>query len=68
MAHRKGICQFYFIQCKQFSETSVTSHGFQQILDFKLFPECFHGPLKTLWRPHAARGPVLGAHGLRLTH
>jgi len=29
---------------------SKTSHAFQQISDLKIFPECFRGPLKTLWR------------------
>jgi len=29
---------------------NVTSHAFQQISDLKIFPECFRGPLKTLWR------------------
>jgi len=40
----------HFIQHKQFSETNATSHTFQQISDLKVFPECFRGPLKTLWR------------------
>ena len=64
--HRKCIVlvQMHFIQGKQFSKTNVTSHVFEQISDFKIFPECFREPLKTLWRatcgPHAARGPVVG--------
>jgi len=31
MVHRKGIVlvQMYFVQCKQFSETNVTSHTTQ---------------------------------------
>jgi len=45
----------HFIQCKQFSKTNVTLHAFEQISDFKTFPECFRGPLKTLWR--ATCGP-----------
>jgi len=43
--------QMHFIQRKQFSKTNVTSHAFEQISYFKIFPECFRGPLKTLWRP-----------------
>jgi len=43
------------IQRKQFSETNVTGHTFQQISDLKNFPESVHGP-------HAARGPVAGPH------
>jgi len=43
------LAQMHFIQCKQFSETIVTSQAFQQISDLKCFPECFRGPLKTLW-------------------
>jgi len=42
--------QMHFIQRKQFRKTNVTSHAFQQISDLKMFPECFRGPLKTLWR------------------
>jgi len=34
---------------------NVTSHGFQQISDLKIFPEYFPGPMKTLWR--ATCGP-----------
>ena len=45
----------HFIQRKQFRKTNVTSHAFQQISDSKMFPECFRGPLKTLWR--ATCGP-----------
>jgi len=50
--HRKVIVlvQMHFIQCKQFSETNETSHAFKQISDLKIFPECFRGPLKMLWR------------------
>jgi len=40
----------YFIQRKQFTETNVTSHAFQQMSDLKIFPECFRGPLQTLWQ------------------
>jgi len=42
--------QIHFIQRKQFNETNVTSHPFQQISNFNFFSECFCGPLKTLWR------------------
>ena len=57
MVHRKGIVlvQMYFVQCKQFSETNVTSNPFQPISDLKIFPVCFRGPLKKLWR--ATCGP-----------
>jgi len=55
--------QANFIQRKQFSETDATSHVFQQISDLKILPECFRGPLKTLWR--ATRGPVVGPHCYR---
>jgi len=50
--HRESIVlvQMHFIQRKQFSKTNVTSHAFEQISDFKIFLECFRGPLKTLWR------------------
>jgi len=34
----------HFIQHKQFNETNVTSHAFQQNSDFKISPECFRGP------------------------
>ena len=55
--HRTSIVlvRMHFIQRKQFSETNVTSHAFQQISDLKIFPECFRRPLKTLW--WAACGP-----------
>jgi len=46
----------HFIQSKQFSKTNVTSHSFQKISDLMIFPECFHGPLITLWR--ATCGPL----------
>ena len=39
----------HFIQRKQFSETNVHLHAFQQISDLKTFPECVSRPLKTLW-------------------
>ena len=45
----------HFIQRKQFSKTNVTSHAFQQISGLKIFPECFRGPLKTLWRATCGR-------------
>jgi len=55
------LVQMHFIRRKQFSETNVTSHAFQQISDLKIFPECVRGPLKTLYGgPHAAHGPVVG--------
>jgi len=43
VVQRKGIVlvQMHFIQRKQFSETNVTSYAFQQISDYKIFPECF---------------------------
>jgi len=44
------LVQMHFIQRKQFNETNVTLHASQKISDLKIFPECFHGPLKTLWR------------------
>jgi len=44
------LVQMHFIQRKQFSETNVTSHAFQQISDLKIFSKYFRGPLKTLWR------------------
>jgi len=44
------LVQMHFIQRKQFNETNVTLHAFQQISDQKIFLECFGGPLKTLWR------------------
>jgi len=35
----------------------------EQILDLKIFPECFRGPLKTMWRatfgPRAGKCPPL---------
>jgi len=51
MVHRTGIVlvQTHFIQHKQFSETNVPSHAFQQTLDLKIVSECFCGPLKTPW-------------------
>jgi len=55
--------QIQFTQRKEFSMTDVTSHNFQQILDLKIVPECFRGPLKTLWQvtcdPRAANFPSL---------
>jgi len=42
--------QIHFIQQKQFNETNVTSHAFQQISNLKFFSECFCGPLKTVGR------------------
>ena len=63
--HRKCIVlvQMHFIQRKQFSETNVTSHAFEQISDLKIFLECFRGPLKTLWwatcGPRACRWTTL---------
>jgi len=46
-----------FNQRKQFNETNVTFHAFQQISNLKIFSECFR-------RPHAAGGPVVVPHGL----
>jgi len=40
----------HFIQRKQFSKTNVTLHAVELISDLKIFPECFGGPLKTVWR------------------
>jgi len=37
----------HFVQRKQFSETNITSHVLQQILDLKIIPECFRGPQKS---------------------
>jgi len=39
----------HFIQRKQFSDTNVTLHVFQQSSDLKIFPECVRRSLKTLW-------------------
>jgi len=39
-----------FIQRKQFNETNVTSHDFQQISNSNIFSKRFRGLLKTLWR------------------
>jgi len=39
----------HFVQRKQFNERNVISHIFQQISDLSISPECFRGPLKTLW-------------------
>jgi len=54
MVPRKGginsSCANALFQRKQFSETNETLHAFQQISDLKIFPECFHGSLKMLWR------------------
>jgi len=54
MVLKKGIiqrvCGNAFTQRKQFNETNVTSHAFQQNSDLKIFLECFRGPLKTLLR------------------
>jgi len=33
------LVQMHFIQRKQFSETNVTLHAFQEISDLKIFPE-----------------------------
>ena len=43
------LVQMHFIQREQFSETNVTLHAFQHISYLKVFPECFCGPLITLW-------------------
>jgi len=66
MLQRKGILPIiHVIQHKQFSETNVTSHAFQQISDLKIFPECFCRPQKTLWRATWGPWPVVGPHWLR---
>jgi len=44
------LVQIRLIQRKKFSESNVTLHTFQQISDFKIFPECSRWPLKPLWR------------------
>jgi len=49
------VVQMHFIQRKQFNETNLNLQAFQRITDLKIFPECFRGPLKTLWR--ATCGP-----------
>jgi len=36
----------HLIQRKQFAETNVASHAFQQISHLMIFPECFRGPTK----------------------
>ena len=41
--------------CPKLVTGLVTSHAFEQISDLKIFPECFRGPLKTLWQ--ATCGP-----------
>jgi len=69
MVHRKGFIiivfvKMHFIQRNQFNETNVTSHNFQQISGLKIFPECFRGPLKTLWR--ATFGPLIVHPWLKL--
>jgi len=38
-----------FIQRKQFNEANVTSYACLHISHLNIFPECFRGPLKTLW-------------------
>jgi len=43
------LVQMHFIQHEHFNETNVTSHAFPLISDLKVFPECFCGPLITLW-------------------
>ena len=48
MVHKTDMIHF-FVQHKQFSEATVTSYAFLHISDLKIFPECFRGPLKTLW-------------------
>ena len=47
--------QIHFIQRKQFNETDVTSHAFQQISSLKFFSEWYRRPLKMLWP--ATRSP-----------
>ena len=54
MAHRQGfnivvLMQMHFIQCKQLSDKCHLTH-FSKNFRFKVFAECVHGPLKTLWR------------------
>ena len=43
------LVQMHFIRCKQFSETNVNSHN-TLFNKFHIFPECFCGPQKMLWR------------------
>jgi len=64
MLHRNGIVlvQMHFIQRKQFCETNVTSHAFQQISDFKIFLNASAGHWKCCGGPHATRGPAVGPH------
>ena len=54
------LVQMHSTQRKQFNVTNVTTH-FQKISDLKICPECFRGPLKTLWLvthgPRAANCP-----------
>jgi len=50
--------QMHFIQPKEFSETNVTSHAFQHISDWKIFPERVRGHWKRCGGPHAACGTV----------
>jgi len=59
------LVQMHFIHSKQFSETSVNSHAFQQISDLKIFPKCFRRPLKTLWRATWGRRAVVGPRWIR---
>ena len=58
------LVQMHFIQCKQFSETNVTLHVFQEISDLKIFPECFAGNWKHCGGAHVAHGLVVGPHCL----
>jgi len=48
--------QMHFIQGKQFNEAHVTSCACLDISHLNIFPECFRGPLKTLW--WATCGPL----------
>jgi len=45
-----------FIQRKQFIETNITSHAFQQISNLQIFPDASAGHCKR------CIGPVLGPH------
>jgi len=59
MVNRKGYSfvhvQMHFRRRKDLSETNVTSHALQPMLNLKIFPECFRGPLNTLWRATCGR-------------
>ena len=39
--------------------TDICITVMEEISDLIIFPERFRGPLKTLWRPHLTRGPLI---------